>query len=222
MISKNFLVRECNKDKLEKLVLELSNTNPTFDIWDINNWTKKNVINFYKQKDETEFLAFRFKILKNWFFQNEQWNNKFCSDFKKKIKKLNLQNFLNADEINYIYKLESYTFFLTRNIKSLIVNIDLSKNEEAHFHYENLKLYEYNENDNKLIIEGDLYITNQRIVMTNSMFCFSISINEINNIYIDKNYTYVSTLTKKYFFIFDDIKLLLFSLNKIFELNKRS
>lgn len=220
MISKNFLIREYNKDKLADLESKLSSSNRSFDLWDINKWTKKILINFHSQVNEKEFLALRFKILKKWFLQNEQLNSKFCNEFKRNIKKLNLQNYLNANEINYIYKLESYIFFLNRNIKSLIVSIELLKNEEAYFHYENLKLFEYDKKNYKSIISGDLYITNQRIVVTNLTFCFSILINQIKNIQNSKNCIYIFTSDKRYGLFFDDVKLLLFSLYKIFELNK--
>ena len=72
---------------------------------------------------------------------------------------------LNAKEEEFLYLLEERIFNKNRKLKSLDTNITLLKNEKLYVKYKRGYLYFFSQNIYKNIINGEILITNKRIII---------------------------------------------------------
>lgn len=140
------------KSKLTHKNLDIFTENNIYDFWDIN--------------FEDIFLAYRFHILKNWIYYNEKISSNFLKELHYVIKVLDLNNYLNAYETNYIRHYESINFAQNRNIKKLIVDFSVNKDEEVWFQYSSIMFAQLNTALELITNHPDIYLSNQRIVIS--------------------------------------------------------
>ncbi|WP_027123866.1 hypothetical protein [Mycoplasmoides pirum] len=157
-------------------------TNLLFDILNVNNvldCREKNLKPYYSIEHEKDFLAYKFEILSNWIKKNEFYNNWYTLNLNKIIKLLNIKNFFNSLEIDYINKINSLDFENKRIYKKIIVDFSLNKNEYALFSIDEISLFQVDIKDQKsknlLGNNFKLYVTNKAIVVTNNIYKIRIS-----------------------------------------------
>lgn len=211
MLNKLF-VRPINQSShYQELVLQWSKWLNTKTI---NHWSLKKTMEMFDPKTENEFLTFRFQVLQKWFLLNKE-NGYFLSDqLIRQINALNLQNYLNAYEINFLMDTNSKQFTLKRNLKSLIVDFELAKNEYAYFHYRKLDVklpfIDY------LIKDVDFYLTTKRIVFTYSNNIISFNLNAIERLTFKDGYFTFVYFSKEYKFITTKSSLILVSFQRLY------
>ncbi len=103
----------------------------------ISKWNVKKTMKFYEKEFEEWYLWYRFNLVYEWFNDNRDDSDlDFLGRLKSIIKNLNLQEFLNCDEQNYLLQLSSQNFTKVRNIKSLLIDFEPLEDELAYFHYD--------------------------------------------------------------------------------------
>ena len=92
------------------------------------------------------------------------------------------------------------------------------KNEEAYFHYDRVKV---KSRKLKYHFEGELYITNKRIIFSDNIDVHWLNIDNITNIYNVDNVVYINYLNQVIHFTYNDYELLKLSFNKVCMLTNR-
>ncbi|MGL4951689.1 MAG: hypothetical protein ACRC4L_01745 [Mycoplasma sp.] len=194
-----------------------------FKIWsktlNINNfhyWNKNKVINLFSKEYEKEFLVFRFNLLREWINLNKDESVVYLNTLLKIINILCLKNYLNAKEKNYIFDLKTKNFTNSRNLKSLIIDFEQSKNEITYFHYRKVSVL-FN---GKIIEMADLYLTTKRIVITYLNEIISFLIDKILNLTFFNEYFQFEYYGKLYKFYYSDINVLELSFHRLFDVIK--
>lgn len=176
------------------------------------NFNLRNIISFYTKDQEEEFLIYRFSLLREWYLNSTKTSPIFHKEIKNIIHILNLENFLNAYEKNFILEVQSKQFTLERNLKSLVIDFNVEKNETTYFHYRKFILINY---DNQKIENIDFYLTNFRIVITYSNNLISFHLNKIMNLKFTEKYFSFNYYKYKYLFVCDRPQIILMSFKRI-------
>ncbi|MGL4951305.1 MAG: hypothetical protein ACRC4M_05805 [Mycoplasma sp.] len=195
------------KEASKKLSLSLNLTNLQF-------WTKTKTINLYSKDYDYEYLVFRFKIINDWIKTQDSDELDFLNKLNKLIKVLCLENHLNGYEKKYIINLKNKTFTNNRNLKSLIVDFELKPKEVVYFHYRKIKL---TLPEKKNIPNIDLYISNQRIIVTYQNETLSFVLNSITKFYFSSNSLYFFYHDQKYLFNINNTEVLQLSFKRLFK-----
>ncbi len=184
----------------------------------ISKWNVKKTMKFYEKEFEEWYLWYRFNLVYEWFNDNRDDSDlDFLGRLKSIIKNLNLQEFLNCDEQNYLLQLSSQNFTKVRNIKSLLIDFEPLEDELAYFHYRHLKMSSNNFKWN----DSDFYITNKRIVVIFRNESMSLYFDNINNLdYFDKHFD-INYMNKIYHFYWNEPKLIQISIDRVFKMIKK-
>ncbi len=183
------------------------------------NYSYAKIAKLYQRAYEKEFLYFRFDILYKWFCMNQSLDRYFLESLKHMIKILGLKNFLNVNEQNYLNTLKSYVFTINRNIKSLIVDFPLNKDEMIYFHYNNIFLATI-ENKKVVPIEWalDIFFGNQRFVFTGHLEISSFNLDDINKIIFNDEFIIIKTTHKDFVITGSDIKIIEVSIKRLYKI----
>jgi hypothetical protein len=137
---------------------------------------------------------------------NEAYTIIYVDGLTKLINKLFLTHELNAYEQEYVKHYQGVVFAQTRNIKNLIVDFPISKTERVYYKYDNCSLYQITNNKMKIIqSNGEICITNQKILLSKGMDIYPIELSSIVDYKISKYGLLI--ITKEYvyaFKMFDD------------------
>lgn len=203
-----------NQDYLDSLKTKLN-------INTLNKWTYKKTVSLYEKKYEEEYLYYRFSILHEWFIQNEKYDKYFLELLESTIEALGLNSFLNVKEVNYLNTFKSYIFTNYRNIKSLIVDFALEKNESIYFHYNNIVLGSI---ETKKIVPlkwvSDIYFGTQRFVFSGHLQLISIALEDIQKIIFREDFIILKTPHKSYAIIGKDLKIIETSIKRLYKILK--
>ncbi|XQP55779.1 MAG: hypothetical protein ACOQNY_00045 [Mycoplasmoidaceae bacterium] len=176
---KNFFQRpksaNYEKDYLPKVIKVVNMTN-------LDTIKKQKVLSLYKSSQEKDFLAFRFDLLTQWMKNNKEYTKEYIVELDDMIDKLFLANELNSYEQQYLKNVQAIVFAKIRNLKQLIVDFSVNKNELVFYRYDldAFKLV----NDKgliQLINKPDLYITTQRIIVSKDIDIISLYYDQIKN-----------------------------------------
>lgn len=176
---KNFFQRpksaNYEKDYLPKVTKVVNMTN-------LDTIKKQKVLSLYKPSQEKDFLAFRFDLLTQWMKNNKEYTKEYIVELDDMIDKLFLTNELNSYEQQYLKNVQAIVFAKIRNLKQLIVDFSVNKNELVFYRYDldAFKLV----NDKgliQLINKPDLYITTQRIIVSKDIDIISLYYDQIKN-----------------------------------------
>ncbi len=173
----------------------------------------------YQRAYEKEFLYFRFDVLYKWFCLNQSLDKYFLESLKHIIKVLGLKNFLNVNEQNYLNMLKSYVFTTNRNIKSLIVDFPLYKDETIYFHYNNIFVATIN-NDKIIPLEWalDIFFGNQRFVFTGHLEISYFYLDDIKKIIFNDEFIIIKTKNKDFVITGSDLKIIEVSIKRLYKI----
>lgn len=181
----------------------------------------KKIESFYVRKYENEFLYFRFKILYEWINNNKEWDRYFVDNLEKNINLLQLNNFLTAEEQNFILFIKSYIFTKSRNIKTLIVDFPIEKDEYVYFHYDQIRIFFINRNKkNNVKNLFELFLSNKRIIFCGYLNIVSFKISDIKKIEFVKSKIIFDLNDYKYEIITNDCKIIEISIKRLFKILK--
>ena len=210
-----------------KLIESFDNEKFLFDIkqvLNINtlyNWTWKKTYKWLNLQFEEEYIAYRFYVLKEWINQNESYTSYYVKNLEEFIFVLGLNDYLTTQEINYISHYKSIVFAKNRNIKNLIVDFSLLANEEVWYHY-NLNLFYQKIGDTylKLQEKSNIYLSNQRIIVTKGNEYHSIFVKDIKNVKLTNNMIEINTNYSEFLLLTSDVHTLYVSIERIGKLMK--
>ncbi|MBQ0045294.1 MAG: hypothetical protein KBS35_00175 [Mycoplasma sp.] len=166
---------------------------------------KQKVLSLYDTDNAKDFLAYRFSMLKQWMKKNKQYTKEYIVALDEMIDKLYLSNELNSFELQYIKNTQATVFAMSRNLKQLIVDFSINKNEYV--------FYRYNINSFKLIRKKgliqktddvELYITTQRIILSKHMDIISIYYKDIESYHYGQGKLFVVLNSKNKCYIDSD------------------
>ena len=208
------IINKYNESKyLKKLKINLNLKN-------IDSFYSKSIYDLWNINYESIFLSYRFQILKEWIFNNQNINSGYLKNLLYIIKILDLENHLNGYEKNYIEHYESINFCKTRNIKKLIVDFNVNKNEEIWFKFSCLKFIHdnhYSDFEDK----NEIFLSNQRLIISNAIDIRSIKWVDINQLKLINNYIKISTKFGNFIIISDEIYEIYVSVERISKIINR-
>lgn len=176
---KNFFQRPTSATYMESYVPVISQK---MNIDNLDNITKQNVLDLYDPKNEKDFLAYRFDMLRHWMKNNKQYSKDYVFDLGNMIDKLYLSNELNSFEQQYIKNVEAIVFAKNRNLKQLIVDFSVNKNEMVFYRYDINAFKQIDPHGGAQIIENpEMYITTQRIIISKQLDIISIYYNTMKS-----------------------------------------
>lgn len=141
---------------------------------------KSRILSLYEPKYEKDFLAYRFDLLNQWMIQNRDYTKEYVVALDEMIDKLYLSNELNSFEQQYIKNIQAIVFAKNRNLKQLIVDFSINKNEWVFYRYELTSFTQLsNRKLTQKICHPELYITTQRIIISKEIDIISIYYNTI-------------------------------------------
>lgn len=197
---------------LETYYEYVKNIEPNLNLEKLINFNLKKIMTFYIKGQEELFLTYRFSLLREWYLKAPKTSPIFHKEIKHIIHTLNLENFLNAYEKNFILETQSKQFTLERNLKSLVIDFNLEKDEITYFHYRKFLMINY---DNQKIENIDFYLTNTRIVITYSNNLISFNLNKIRNLKFSETNFSFDYYKYKYVFKCDRPQIILMSFKRI-------
>lgn len=171
-----------------------------FSVDNLSSLSKKQIIDFYEYKNDKNFLAYRFDLLKQWMKQNERFIKSYTIELEEIIDKLCLEQELNSFERQYIIDVNAIVFAKVRNLKQLIVDFSINDKELVFYRYEIDKFNEIkNNNETNVLHTCDFYITTQRIIISKQIDIISITYDQIKNFEFRKDkITFILKNGKKY------------------------
>lgn len=162
-----------------------------FNISNIESIKKKKILELYKPEFAVDFLAYRFDLLNEWMKQNESYTKEYIVMLDQIIDKLWLTNELNSFERQYIKNLQAIVFAKNRNLKQLIVDFNVNKDEYVFYRYQLNNLEQIDSKKTKLLIDNlEIYISTQRIILTKDLDVISIYYDEIDLIKFNRQKLY--------------------------------
>ncbi len=112
--------------------------------------------------------------------KNKDYSKEYVVALDEMIDKLYLSNELNSFEQQYIKNIQATVFAKIRNLKQLIVDFSINKEEFVFYRYD---LDAFKQVDKKglvqIVEEPELYITTQRIIISKHIDIISIYYNQI-------------------------------------------
>lgn len=171
-----------------KKMIGILNLN-TISTWTIHKTNK--YINFY---DNENFYKFRFYIFRKWLKKHEIYNFEFIESLERIIYALKLEKEFNSLENSYINYFKNVIFAKVRNLKRLIVDFQELENENIYFKYDlNLFIQQNLKHDNNNDFQGEIFISNQRLILCSGIKYLSIYYKEIKEIKLKNFYIVIKT-----------------------------
>ena len=202
-------------------ISNINYVNSVFDSLNKSNIEKiniKKVMNLYNPKYADWFVWYRFSLLNNWFKENYNLDSfNFYESLINIIRNLNLLDFLNAKEKNFLINLKSQNFTKLRNLKTLMVDFELKKFEHVYFHYRKIK-FDAHYIKSK---ETDLYLSNNRIILTFRNEIISLYYEDIESITWEQNGFYIKLNNSVFKIITNKNQIIKISLEIIFKMIKK-
>ncbi len=166
---------------------------------------------------EKHYLRYRFELLRRWIKWNLRYTNDSIKTLDSILKKLNIIDNLNPNEVDFIYSVRNIIFAKKRNLKSVLTDLTLDKKEYAYYIY---KINHYLEN-NILKEAKVILLTSKRIIIEITANNFiSIPYDTLTDYHVYSNYLGLKTLNKAFNVYCAEPKLLYVSLERIFQLTK--
>lgn len=176
---KNFFEREHDKFYESTYLPKIKNK---LNAYNLALLTKNQILNLLKYGEETNFLAYRFEVLKEWIKNNERYTKGYIEDLDQVITKLYLDSELNSFEKQYILDVNAITFAKIRNLKQLIVDFSINPKELVFYRYEIDRFNEIKNNNESTVLNNcDFYITTQRIIVSKQIDIISITYDQIKS-----------------------------------------
>ncbi len=176
---KNFFQRQKSalyKEEFVPYIKKELNLNNVDDI------KKSKVLSLYEPKFEKDFLAYRFDLLKQWMDKNKSYSKEYVVALDEMVDKLYLFNELNSFEQQYIKNIQAIVFAKNRNLKQLIVDFPVNKNEFVFYRYD---LDAFKLVDKKGLVQiiktPEMYITTERLIISKKIDIISIDYKTIEN-----------------------------------------
>ena len=98
-------------------------------------FTKRKITKLYDIETEKHFIRYKFELLSKWIKYNFTYTQSAVLTLEKILYIFSLKNFLNPLENYFVYFAHNIVFAKTRNIKSILVDIDLSKTDSVYYGY---------------------------------------------------------------------------------------
>lgn len=184
----------------------------------IDNYSNKSIYDLWNINYEDIFLAYRFKVLKDWIFHNEKYSSTFIKNLNYIIKILDVEKYLNAFETNYIEHYESIIFCKSRNIKKLIVDFNTNLGEEVWFKFSCSQFIQFNEKKEPLFLNSktiDIFLSNQRLIISTPVEIQSINWKDIIIFKLQNNKIEIVTKFSKFYIISIEIYEIYVSVERI-------
>lgn len=119
---------------------------------------------------------------------NYEYSKSYVASLEDMINKLYLTNELNSFEQQYIKNFQAIVFAKNRNLKQLIVDFPIEKNEFVFYRYNLITFKQINQtNVVRIIKQPEIYITTRRIIISNKLDIISMYFTSINNFQYLKN-----------------------------------
>ena len=176
---KNFFQRQKSALYIEKFVPYIKKE---LNLNNVDEIKKSKVLSLYEPKFEQDFLAYRFDLLKQWMDKNKSYSKEYVVALDEMVDKLYLFNELNSFEQQYIKNVQAIVFAKNRNLKQLIVDFPVNKNEFVFYRYD---LDAFKLVDKKglvqIITTPEMYITTERLIISKKIDIISIDYKTIEN-----------------------------------------
>lgn len=207
-IPNNIFERKNNSSKYFEYVNQVKDK---LNINSLKKW-RINVLKFFDIQTFDFYITYAFSLIREWINQNEVYSEKYLDGLEKNLKKLKIYNRLNALEEEYLNHFRSVLFAKKRNLKNLIVDFPLEKqnkwnslvdgyvtsDENVYFHFENSDFFVYEENTKKLFAHDiDIFISNSRLIVSQPTKVTAFYLDEIDSYKLGHN---------NFEFIFKNIK----------------
>ncbi len=179
-------------------------------------WTKYNTNKLHSINNEKHFLRYRFELVLRWINSNEVYSKTYVENLNKIIEALDIKNYLNNNELNYLHHYEGVVFAKIRNLKSLIIDFQKGDNETIFYHYEHTNIYQINSLQEKLILDNiDFYISTERLIFSENFEIFSILFKDIIDYKLSHFGLTIKTNNQKYLIRCEDPYIHYVSLERV-------
>ncbi len=184
----------------------------------LSKWNINKTVKYYEKEYQDWYLWYRFNVLREWFIANRnEADLDFLGRLNTIIRALNLEEYLNANEKNYIHEIKSMNFTQVRNIKSLLIDFEPNENELAYFHYRHIHMVTDFANWN----DTNMYITNERIVIIFRNDILSFFLDNIQRIdYFEKHFD-ITYKNKIYRFYATRTNIIKISIDRVLKIIKK-
>lgn len=174
---KNFFQRQKSEGYKHHFLPKISRQ---LNINNLDGINKQKVLSLYKPEIASDFLAYRFDLLKKWMDNNNNYSKEYVVALDEVIDKLYLSKELNSFEQQYIKNVQAIVFAKNRNLKQLIVDFSINKGEFVFYRYEidSFKLI-HGKDLVQIIDDAELYITTQRIIIAKQIDIISLYYKDI-------------------------------------------
>lgn len=191
-IPNDIFERKNNSLKYFEYVNQIKNK---LNINSLKKW-RINVLKFFDIHTFDFYISYAFSLIREWINKNEVYSEKYLDGLEKNLKKLKIYNRLNALEEEYINHFRSVLFAKKRNLKNLIVDFPLEKqnkwnsfvdgyiksDENVYFHFENSNFFIYEKNNKKLFAHDiDIFISDSRIIISQTTEIITFYLDEIDS-----------------------------------------
>lgn len=155
----------------------------------ISTWTRRKTNKYINIYDYDNFYKFKFYIFRLWLRKQEIYKFEFIESLDRIIYALKLEKEFNSLENSYINYFKNIVFCKTRNLKRLIVDFQELKGEEIYFKYDlNLFIQKNLKLDNNNDFQGEIFISNERLILCSGLKYLSIYFKDIKEIKLKNLY----------------------------------
>ena len=216
---KNFFQRPKTQDYEKTFVPFISKF---LNLENIGQIKRRKVIDLYSQEYKNDFLAYRFDLLNEWIKQNNNYSKEFIVALVDMIDRLVLFNELNSYEQQFIKNTQAVVFAKSRNLKQLIVDFSVNKNELVFYRY---PIDSFRQVDKKGLVqkinEPEIYFTTQRIIIAKQLDIISLTYDQIKEYkYIKGKFSLGLANGKKCYIVSDNNRALYESLQRVIKKEK--
>lgn len=210
--------RESNNDDFLKYVDKIESK---LNQKNFSKFFNKN-LNLYNSSEFIHYQRYVFLLLSKWIAKNEAYTSSYIDHLNFLIKKYELTNKLYGIEKKYIHIIEEIIFNSKRNLKNIVVNFPKisydDKEEEIFFHIVNVNFL-----SPKLLVNGDVFITNTRLVFAQEFSIFGIPFKDISKYKLTNKGLEIEAYKVKYEIepLVDDPRVLYVSFERIFNGNNQ-
>lgn len=188
----------------------------------LDTWSFKKTSRWLNPLFEKEYIAYRFYVLHEWMKKNEAYSQNYISNLQELLSILDLQDELTELEKQYIDHYKSVVFAKNRNIKNLIVDFYILKDEEVWYRYDLYKIYQLVDGKYQLMYQNpSLYLTNQRLIIDKGNEYLSIFYKDINQWQLTQNMINLTSKCLDFLLISFDIHTIYVSMERIGKLIKQ-
>jgi hypothetical protein len=151
--------------------------------------------------------------------KNEFYDREYIEKLEKIIDKFFLRLELNSYEYEYLNHYHNIVFAKIRNLKNLICDFPVDKNEKVYYKYENVGLYKLQDNVMLPIQKsGEIFITTKKILLNRDISIYPIDFETIVDYKVSMRGLEIYTKHNIYILKCYDDYLIYTSLERIFKL----